>query len=352
MNIFLKIATAVLFLLHAVTMSAQYADYAEINASAMQEPATTSECIWQRMNSYDLFNKIELAANIGTTGLGLEIGTPVTKWARIRTGVDWMRNFSVGMNFGLNSYLDGQVSDKFGKIQELMHDLTGYDMDNKIQMNSKPTITAFRLLVDVYPFQHNRHWHFTAGFFAGSKTVGKSINKMNEMPSLLTLNMYNRLYDEISSPDFVQNIIDKPIYGDIYLDPEVAMTLQDKMLPLGRLGVHIGDFKEGNPYGKEPGSPYMMEPDKDGTVSAKAIVNIFRPYLGFGYEGNLSSDGKWKCSLEAGVKFWGGMPKVVTHEGIALNDLDNLRGKVKEYMDLMKLMVVFPSIAYRISYTF
>ncbi len=93
-------------------------------------------------------------------------------------------------------------------------------------------------------------------------------------------------------------------------------------------------------------------PDKDGTVSAKAKVNKFRPYLGFGYGGALSPDGKWEASFDAGVQFWGGAPKVTTHDGTVLNDLINLRGKVGTYMDLMKSIPVYPTIDFRISYRF
>lgn len=96
----------------------------------------------------------------------------------------------------------------------------------------------------------------------------------------------------------------------------------------------------------------MMMPDKDGTVSAKAFVNSFRPYLGFGYGGALSADGKWQASFDAGVQFWGGAPKVTTHDGTVLNDLYHLRGKVETYMNLMKAIPIYPTIDFRISYRF
>lgn len=302
------------------------------------------------MDDLDIFNSVELAANIGTTGLGLELATPVTKWAKLRAGFDWMPKFTVPMTFTMDSYVDGQVSDNFETIQSLMYTLTGMTVDKDIKMESKPTMTTFRLLVDVYPWQNNRHWHITAGFFLGSNSVGTSVNRMDEMPSLLALNTYNRVYDVISLPfeDFMTKIVDHPIYDDVFIDPEFAMQIynnfHDPMISAGKLGVHVGDFPDG--------TPYMMLPDKDGTVSAKAIVNKFRPYLGFGYGGALSSDGKWQVSFDAGVQFWGGTPKVTTHDGTVLNDLKNLRGKVGKYMDMMKMLPVYPTIDFRISYRF
>ena len=301
--------------------------------------------IFDSMNRHGILNTVEIGANIGTTGLGLELASPVTEWAKLRVGFDWMPPFKMPMHFGMDSYLDGQVNDKFDRIQELMQNMSGMTIDKDVKMESKPTMTTMRVLVDVYPFKNNRHWHFTAGFFYGGNSIGKSINTMSEMPSLLALNMYDRMYKNITADDFLEKILEEPIFGDdIYIDYEVAEMLQEKMLSLGELGVHVGDHKDG--------TPYMMMPDKDGTVSAKAKVNRFRPYIGFGYGGALSPDGKWQASFDAGVQIWGGAPKVTTHDGTVLNDLINLRGKVDSYMNLMKALPVYPTIDFRISYRF
>lgn len=308
--------------------------------------------IFEKMNEHGVLNTIELAANIGTTGLGLEVASPMTKWAKLRVGFDWMPQFTIPMNFGMESYVNGQINDKFGEIQQIMSSISGMTIDKTVEMESKPTLTTFRLLIDVYPFKNNKHWHFTTGFFVGGNSFGKSINKMQEMPSLLALNMYNRFFDGFTKiDDFSEYLIDNPIFGDLYLDPEIAMSIgpdlkemQEKLLRVGELGVHVGDYKDG--------TPYMMKPDKDGTVSARAFVNRFRPYLGFGYGGALSPDGKWQASFDAGVQFWGGAPKVTTHDGTVLNDLVNLRGKVGTYMDMMKALPVYPTIDFRISYCF
>lgn len=313
-----------------------------------QTPQQTKEkqdikTLMRNMDEHGVFNRLEIAANAGTTGLGLEVASPVTKWAKLRVGFDVMPKFKVPMKFEINSYLSDGVNNNFGKIQELMRKFTGLEMDETVEMDSRPTLNTFKMLVDVYPFK-NRHWHVTAGFYIGGRSMGKSINTMQEMPSLVTLNMYNTLYNNVMAEDFIEKVIDEPIFGDVYLSPDVAFELQDRLGEYGELGVHIGDYKDG--------TPYMMKPDKDGTVSAKAYVNRFRPYLGFGYEGNLSPDGKWQIGFEAGAQFWGGVPKVTTHEGVVLNDLKDLRDKVKTYMNLMKCLPVYPSITCRLSYTF
>lgn len=313
----------------------------------------------ESMDKHGVFNSLEIAANIGTTGLGLELASPITKWTKLRVGIDWMPHFTVPMNFELSTYTDGKVNDKFDRIQEMMYDMSGIKIDQEVHMESKPTMTTFRLLIDVYPFRNNHHWHFTTGFFVGGNTMGTSLNKMKEMPSLLALNMYNRLYNEVTSdefydkatfdPNFLADLTGIDALKGTYLDPRVVQELQDKMLSLGKLGVHIGDYgydEDGEPV------PYIMMPNHDGTVSAKAVVNRFRPYVGFGYGGALSKDGKWEASFDAGVQFWGGVPKVITHDGTVLNDLVSLRGKVKRYMNLMRAIPVYPTIDFRISYRF
>ncbi|MBO5444095.1 MAG: hypothetical protein J5995_01930 [Muribaculaceae bacterium] len=338
----MKLPVRILALSMLLMPAAAFSQQATNQQTPIQKGAAS---LFKSMNDNNVFNTIEIGANIGTTGLGLELASPMTDWAKLRVGFDWMPPFKIPMSFSMDSYTDGQISDeRFDKIQKTMYEMTGMTIDKDVDMESKPTMTTLRVLVDVYPFKNNRHWHFTAGFFYGGNSVGKSLNKMSEMPSLLALNMYDRMYTNITADDFIDKIIDEPIFNDIYLDPEIAMEMQEQFLSMGKLGVHVGDYKDG--------TPYMMMPDKDGTVSAKAIVNRFRPYVGFGYGGALTSDGKWQVSFDAGVQFWGGTPKVTTHDGTVLNDLENLRGKVGDYMDLMKAIPVYPTVDFRISYRF
>ena len=96
----------------------------------------------------------------------------------------------------------------------------------------------------------------------------------------------------------------------------------------------------------------MLLPDEEGIFKFKTIVNRFRPYIGFGYGGSLSSDGRWQASFDAGVQFWGGVPELTANDGTVINDLTNLNKDVRSYIDLMKAMPVYPTIDFRISYRF
>lgn len=111
------------------------------------------------------------------------------------------------------------------------------------------------------------------------------------------------------------------------------------------LKIHIGDFKNGEPY--------IMQPAQDGKVRAKAKTNPFKPYLGFGYSGAIDKEQRWNIGVEAGVLFWGGAPQVILHDGVNMNkDLVNVRGKVGDYLNVMKALPVYPLINFKISYSF
>lgn len=320
--------------------------FAQVNYNDVKQDESTRPNIFQRMNESGVLNHLDLSLNAGTTGLGLEVSSPITEWARVRVGVDWMPRFDVPLYFDIQSYTDdGKInSSNFSKAQELMESLTGFEVDETVVMNGTPTMTQFKFLIDVYPFRSNRHWHFTAGFYAGSRQIAKACNTIEEMPSLLAIGIYNRAYEFIKKTDFVDTPLDIPGYGDLYLDPDLADVLKEKFESFGRLGVHMGDYKNG--------APYIMEPDKDGTLRARALVNAVRPYLGFGYGGALSSDKRWTGSFDVGAMIWGGSPDVITHDGVNMTtELDNVRGKVGTYLGLIKTMKVFPVVSLRIAYT-
>ena len=129
-----------------------------------------------------------------------------------------------------------------------------------------------------------------------------------------------------------------------------------------------------------------MEPNEENMMIAKAKVNNFRPYLGFGYGGRLlKNDDRYKISFDAGVMFWGGSPQVLVtatqfvgfDDGIEMvevtpgvfeeiqvrqakeiyvkrevdlvKDVRNIKGKVGDYVDVLKSFKAYPVINVRIS---
>lgn len=293
-------------------------------------------------NSHNVANNLDAAFSIGTDGFGFELATPITKWTTLRVGLDWTPSFHIPLDFDVTTFSDGEPSNNISEVQKMVYDLTGMEIDNQVRMICKPNFLNFKLLVDVFPFQENRHWHFTAGFYIGNRTVAKAIDAKEEMPTLVGLNIYNRGYEYFTT---LEDIYDVHFGGSNYIDPAEVVKLQDKFRQYGRIGIHIGDFKNG--------TPYFMEPDSDGTVRANALANIFKPYLGFGYSGHLDQKKKWSIGLEAGAMFWGGAPDVIVHDGVNLTkDVVNIPGTVGNYMKFIRALPVFPVINCRISYSF
>lgn len=296
---------------------------------------------------HDVATNLDLGLSLGDMGIGIEAKTPITKWVDLRAGLDWIPQFKVSMNFYLTSYVDGHYSSSyFNKIAQMVYDATGIYMDNRVHMYGYGTMLNFKLLADVFPVPSNRHWHITAGFYAGNSKVGRAHNAYDEKPTLVGMNVYNRGYDYFTT---LEDIFNVPLGNNTYMDPDMVEKVQGKFREYGRLGVHIGDFKDG--------TPYVMVPAPDGTVSAKAFVNHFKPYIGVGYSTDIDRDGKWHFGVDLGMLVWGGAPDIINHDyttGKDINftkDLVNIRGSVGKYMKVIKAFPVYPVVGVRFSYT-
>lgn len=291
----------------------------------------------------EVANKLTLSVTLGSGGLGLELSTPITSRARLRTGVEWIPSFNIPLNFELSSFSENGENADVSHIQQMVKDLMGIDMDDKVVMDARPNMVQYKLLADFFPLRNNRHWYVSAGFYIGSPIVGRAKNARGEMQTLVGVNMYNRAYRYFTSPDFDPYLVE--IGNGFYLDPELAMEYRDKFERYGSVGVKIGDYKDG--------SPYIMYPTPEGNVKAKAKTNNFRPYLGIGYTGAVGKSKRLELGFDAGALFWGGAPDVLLHDGVDMtHDLKNIRGKVGTYMKFIKALPVYPLVDFKISYTF
>ena len=341
--------TAALALALALSPGVAEAQTATYKLRAAGDTATAA------VKDRNVFNHMDLGLTLGTTGVGIELAMPIGSQVKVRTGVAYMPKFSVPFHFDLMSYTaDGTAvsESSFESAKEILDNLAGFEVNQRVKVNGKPNMFTFKFLVDVYPFRSNKHWHLTAGFYIGPKKVATAVNDIAEAPTLVSVGIYNGLYDYFTTTDFIET----PLYGTYYLDPDNADALKARFEGYGRMGIHVGDFSrdvydsDGNLIHSK-GDPYIMEPGSDGTVRAKALVNVFRPYLGLGYTTTLDRAKRLSFSVEGGAMFWGGSPKVVTHEGIDLvNDLENISGSLGDYVDLISKLKVYPVLNFRISY--
>lgn len=289
----------------------------------------------------------ELGVTLGTTGLGLEGAYNINPNFRARAGFEGMIPFSVPMHFSVTNYGGeggGVNSDNFNRLQELMKSFTGIEVDDRVTMDGKPRMYNAKVLVDWRPWAQ-KGWRVTAGFYWGTHKIATAKNTMGEMPALLAINIYNRMHDDIVNGDLVNN----PIYDNgetvVYLPPETAEELKARFEAYGLMGIHVGDFKNGNPY--------MMTPGKDGMVKANAFVNSFKPYVGIGYDGKLNATPHITLGFDLGMLIWGGTPNIYTHDGVNLSkDMKSVSGKPGDYVDVIKAFKVYPVLNFRAAYCF
>jgi hypothetical protein len=311
---------------------------------------------------FEAFNHLDVGVTLGSTGLGIDIASPFGKYVQVRTGFEIMPRFEKSLHFDIQSFgydENGQIQySQFDKMADRLEALTNYRARPSVEMIGKPTLWNFKLMVDVFPFR-NKHWHLTAGFHWGPSKIAEAINALDDAPSLVAVNIYNKLYEKAESGEVIYK----------------GFSLGGEWLENGRMGIHLGDYKDRymtktvvdyDEYGDFIGNheeyildengnkihePYRMEPDNNCTVSAKVKVNSFKPYLGFGYGGRLlKNDDRYNISFDAGLMFWGGTPDIITHDGTNLSkDVINIGGKVGDYVDLIKGVKAFPVLNLRIT---
>lgn len=305
----------------------------------------------------NMFNHLDLGVTLGTTGIGLDAAMPVGDYVKLRTGFEVMPRFNYDMNFGVESF-DGTGTSidqsTFNRMAEVLYGLTGFKVDQNVTMKGKPTMWNFKFMVDVYPFKNNKHWHFTAGFHWGPSKIAEAVNAQEDSPSLFAVGMYNHIYD-VAYADWVLDIptplIETETTGAVYMDPSMEKTI----LSMGRMGIPIGKYShdmtdaQGNVH--KQGETYYMQPNENSMVSVDARTNSFKPYLGVGYEGRLiKGNDNYKIGFDAGVMFWGGTPSIITHDGMDLaNDVEDINGKVGDYVKLIKGVKAFPVLNLRIT---
>ena len=332
------------------------------------------------------FSHLDLSMTTGSTGLGFDASMPINKIFSVRAGYAFMPHFIHVMHFGVDVGDDPTLSQqRFEKLSGILESLTGNKVDNVVAVDGQPTYWNWKLMVDVKPFR-NKHWHLTAGVYLGSHEVAKAVNSIEDMPSLMGVSIYNNLYYKVKNKE--PFVIGE--YPPFTLTPEVAPgeeqslsnLLAEKLLGYGRMSIYMGDYKHDILYEEDvvctaeggeiidgefympgdvihakgdvmypAGSPYRVVPDENSMVKAWAYANRVKPYIGFGYGGRLlKKDDSWQVSFDCGAMFWGGVPKVITHDGTDLvNDVENVPGLVGDYVDIAKHFKIFPVLNLRIT---
>ena len=332
--------------------------------------------VLQYWKEHDIFQHLDVSLTAGTTGIGFDVASPVTEWAQLRLGYEFMPRFTKRMSFDMTingqpakSYdEDGNRQEtRFDKLNNFMYGFTGFDIEDHADMIGKPTINNAKLLVDVFPFKNNKRWHFTAGFYWGPSKFAEAVNSTEAMVSLVSAGIYNKMYESAKNGGNLISFDSEQFPTLAGVGIPMPEKVREKFLEYGDMGFVVGYFTHdimdysGDKVLKSKSEPYIVEPDENGMVRVTASSNSFKPYLGFGYGGNLMKKrDDWKISFDCGAMFWGGTPELIVHHGLKLSngsyrdvsltkDVDNISGQVGTYVDLFKAFKVFPVLSLRIT---
>ena len=332
-----------------------------LTAFAQENETPKSEYIpvSQYWKEHNIFQHLDLSVTAGTTGIGLEVSSPITDWVQVRAGYEFTPHITKKLKF--NVTMGGETaigSKKFERMSNFMREFSGFEVEDHVDMLAKSTLHNFKLLFDVFPFKKNRHWHFTAGFYWGSSKIAEADNTTESMTSLLSVGMYNRIYDKALNQDPLMDFtilgIDEEIIAKYHLGV-VPIEFYERVVAAGRLGFTLGyfnhDMVDDNGQVHLSGERYNLEPASDGMVHVKAKTNSFKPYVGFGYGGRLVKNrDDWQISFDAGALFWGGSPALYTHDGVDLvRDVRGITGQPGDYVDICKSLKVYPVLNLKIT---
>lgn len=281
----------------------------------------------------------------GTTGVGIDFKVPMAKNISMRGGVSFMPKISRTRGYTMAA-VDGTANDETQeyRTQHLAEYLgqmvKNDDVDNIVDMNHEIHFYNCKLLLDYTPFK-NKHWRITAGIYAGSKQFAHVINTHEESPTTMAMIMYNNMYEQIKNLDeYEYPYFDFGKYA-FEMDPITGEQMKTAFLYYGSVAVQIGENKDG--------TPYCIQPNKNGILEAKGKANVVKPYVGFGYDTTLDKEKRWNLGFDLGAMYWGS-PHIMHENTCLVHDIKNVRGVIGKYVNLAKTCRVYPVLELRLAY--
>ena len=285
-----------------------------------------------------LFNHLAIGIGIGTEGASLDLALPIGNYVQLRAGMSYLPSIKLTKHFDA-SQTGSTGTSNFDSITSILHDITGLQFDEQIDMKANTQLWNGKILVDVFPFR-KKNWLFSVGLYVGPKQVMHIENAAEDMGTLIALSTFNNIYNKVE--DAVANDNPAQIFGDISLTPQ----MMDQILSMGRLGIAVGTYKHTS-ESHQAGDIYNMIPDENGMIKLDVRSNIVRPYVGFGYRTAISRDKRSFFSVDAGILCWGTL-KMITHDGTDLiKEIDVTNPMLKRYTDAVNHLKVYPSVNIR-----
>ena len=281
------------------------------------------------------FQHLDLALSLGTSGIGIELASPICESAQVRIGYEFMPHFRRHKSFDVmvgnepSRQYDETGCRKetdYDKVREMMYEEIGLDMLDHVDFTGRFTMQNFKFLVDIFPLYDNKKLHFTVGFYWGPSEFATMESDRGFNGTISCITYYNKKHAAASEGELIKSF--------------------------GTAGINVGTFAnnildaDGRMIHKA-GEPYKMTGGDQGTISIPVTSNSFKPYLGVGYTSQLLKKRKdIKFAVTGGVMFWGGTPSMYTPDGI--NITKDINHKDWSSVNLISKLKVYPTIGIRI----
>lgn len=109
-----------------------------------------------------VFNHLGADLSLSTTGIGIELSSPITDYVQMRAGVSFMPGFSFNSDFDANV----RVADTANPGQTL-------EETDKVQVKGSLARTQGDIIFNVYPFGKRNSFFVAAGAYFGGKSIVK-----------------------------------------------------------------------------------------------------------------------------------------------------------------------------------
>ncbi len=339
------------------------------------------------------FNHIDVAFTAGTSGLGFDLATPMSGWARLRMGGTFrpQSHYSANIEAEIAEGLPQEVQEqRFDKLSGLMKAFMNVAPERNIEMEGTMKMNNFKMLVDIFPIKRHRNFRVTAGFYYGNGTLIAGRNTDLDVNTLSAISTYNMMYTKALDGEF----LDMSELG-IHIDGEIKQAVIDKLKGWGEIpaqngvtayaehgislpmGTYAHDIiaqqdiydRKGNLMHKkgevvrQANETVRLTPDNMDMINMDVRVNKFKPYIGMGYECAITKDKRTKVALDAGIIFWGGKPSATVNVPIGMDsegnsisqtidlvqDVNGIPGDMGDHIGTLKDYSVFPEISLRLS---
>lgn len=257
----------------------------------------------------DCFNHMTVGLNVGSTGIGVDLATPICDYVDVRAGVTvvpgiyYKKDINLGASANYNTNMQPFLDNKYGKSVK-----TIFNVPEQVDMKGQSAMVNGSFLFDIYPFPTCK-FRATVGLFVGSSHV---VDINNSQAGSL-INAYNAN----------QQIA-------LYNDPANAKYRVSGVDQMKYFGININDG--------------FLTPDENGNIDGYIKTNVVRPYVGVGYGRSVLKDKKIDFNVDAGVLLWGS-PKVYSH-GKEIKAIDNSQsGKMLKAIGDLK---AYPVITVRL----